>query len=148
MALSFRTLLGLGIDFRQCQQQMFGRDELVFHRVGFVLGRFEHLVEFPAGLRRRAAGNVGEMAQLGLDDLVELSAVDAELIEDRADDAVVFRQQCGQQVQRVDLRMAAVGGQFLRRATASWALRVSLSKRNAMVVHSPCHNSGRLHWLP
>ncbi len=35
-------------------------------------------------------------------------------------------------MQRVDLRMSAIGGQFLRPATASWALRVSLSNRNAM----------------
>ena len=42
-------------------------------------------------------------------------------------------QQRGQQVQRLDLRIAALGRQLLRaRCTASWALIVSLSNRKAM----------------
>ena len=93
---------------------MLGRDELVLHRVGFALGGFEHLVQFRAQLRRRAAGDVGEMAQFGLDDLVQLRAIDADLVQDRPDDAVLFGQQRGQQVQRIDLRIAAIGRQRLR----------------------------------
>ena len=54
------------------------------------------------------------MAQFGLNDLVQLPPVDADPIEDRPDDALAFGQQRRQQVQRVDLRMAAVGRQFLR----------------------------------
>ena len=134
--VELQDVLGLRVDLRQRQQQMLGRDELVLHRVGFALGRFEHLVQLAADLRRRAAGDAGEMAQFGLDDLVQLAAVDADAVEDRADDAVALGQQRGQQVQRVDLRMPAIGRQFLRRATASWALSVSLSNRNAMIANN------------
>ncbi len=88
--VEFQDVFRLGIDFREGQQQMFGRDELVFHRVGFALGGFEHQVEFPAALRRRSARDVGEMAQFGLDDFIELRPIDADLVEDRPDDAVVF----------------------------------------------------------
>ena len=84
-----------------------------------------------------AAGDVGEMAQFGLDDLVQLPPVDADPIEDRPDDAVGLGQQGRQQVQRVDLCVAAVGRQLLGPRTASWAFNVSLSKRNAMIVWSP-----------
>ncbi len=93
---------------------MLGRDELVFHGVGLALGRFEDTLEFLAELCGCAAGDAGEMAQFGLNDAIQLAAVDADAVEDRADDAVVFRQQGGQQVQRIDLRIAPVGRQFLR----------------------------------
>ena len=91
------------------------------------------LVQFAADLRRRAARDVGEMAQFGLDDLVELSAIDADAFEDRPDDAVVFRQQRGQQVQRVDLRMAAIGGQFL-------CPRHGLLGLQGQFVETKCHS--------
>ena len=64
--VELQDVLGLRVDLRQRQQQMLGRDELVLHRVGLALGGFEHLVQLAAELRRRAAGDVGEMAQLGL----------------------------------------------------------------------------------
>ena len=132
--IELQYVLSLRVDLRQRQEQVFGRDELILHRVGFALGGFEHAVQLGAELRRRPAGDFGEMAQFGLDDALQLAAVDADAVEDRADDAIGFHYQRRQQVQRVDLRVAAVGRQFLRRATASWALSVSLSKRNAIVV--------------
>ena len=91
--VELQDVFGLRVDLRKRQQQVFGRDELVLHGVGFALGGFEHLVEFPANLRRRPARRAGEMAQFGLNDLVELSAIDADAFEDRPDDAVVFRKQ-------------------------------------------------------
>ncbi len=133
MALSFRIFFAFESIFVEHQEQMLGRDELVLHRVGFALGGFEHAVQFAAHLRRCAAGDLGKMAQLSLDDLVQLPAVDADAVEDRADDAFALCQECRQQVERVDLRVAAVGGKLLRLATASWAFKVSLSKRNAMI---------------
>ena len=70
--VEFQDVFGLGIDFRQSQKQMLGRDELVFHRLGFALGGFQNFVQFRTQLRRRSAGDFGKMAQFGLDDLIEL----------------------------------------------------------------------------
>ena len=42
--IEFQDVFGLGIDFGKCKQQMLGRDELVFHGLGFALGGFEDLV--------------------------------------------------------------------------------------------------------
>ena len=85
-------------------------------------------------LRRRSARNVGEMAQFGLNDLIELLAVDADPLEDRSDDAIVFCQQRRQQVQRVDLRIAAIGRQFLRPCHRLLGLQ-------GQFVESKCHSS-------
>ncbi len=52
--------------------------------------------------------------------------------------------QRGQQMQRLDLRIAAIGGQFLARWTASWALMVSLSKRNGHDRFVRCNSRRQL----
>jgi hypothetical protein len=130
--VELQDVLGLGIDLRQRQEQVLGRDELVLHRIGFALGSFEDAAEFLAQLRRRAARHAGEMAQFGLHDFVQLAAVDADAIEDRADDAVVFGQERRQQVQRVDLRMPAVGRQLLGASHRLLGLE-------RLFVESKCH---------
>ena len=114
MALSFRTFLAFESTFVRASSRCSVETNSSFIASASRWAASSTLVQFAADLRRRPAGDVGEMAQFGLDDLVQLPAVDADAIEDRADDAVVFGQQRGQQVQRVDLRMAAIGGQFLR----------------------------------
>ena len=63
---------GLALDLGHGQQEVFGGDELVLHRVGFALGGLQHAASSPgstaAGPRRRP----WRMAQLGLDDPIEL----------------------------------------------------------------------------
>ena len=112
--VEFQDVLGLRIDLGQRQQQVFGRDELVFHRVGFALGGFEHLVEFSAesaaGPRPTRGRNVPVRPARSCP---SCPPVDADAIEDRPHDAVIFRKQRCQQVQRVDLGMAAIRRKFL-----------------------------------
>ena len=42
--VEFQDVLGLRIDLRQRQQEVFGRDELVLHHVGLALGGLQHVV--------------------------------------------------------------------------------------------------------
>src|SRR5690349_18940113 len=53
------------------------------------------------------------MSQLGVDDASKLLLIDADLVEDRPDNAFRFSHQRGQQMQRIDLRVTAIGCQFL-----------------------------------
>ena len=76
--VQLEDVLGLGIDFGQGQQEMLGGDELVFHRVGFALGGLQHARQFAAGLRGRAAADLGQSLQLGADDAFQLRAIGAD----------------------------------------------------------------------
>ena len=99
-------LLGLGIDLGQGQQQVLGRDELVFHRVGLALGSFQHSDEFVARLRRRSATDFRQPLQFAADDAIQLHAVRADFFQERRDHAFGFFEQGLKQMQRLDLRMA------------------------------------------
>ncbi len=118
--VELEDVTGFGIDFGQGEQEVFGGDEVVFHGAGFALGGFEDLAEglADAGMAFGAA-DFGEMAEFGFDDAIELGAVDADFFQERLDDAFVFAEQRGQQVEGVDLLLAVVGGEFLARWTAS-----------------------------
>ncbi len=105
---------GLGVDLGEGEQQVLGRGELVLHRVGLFLGGFEHLDGALAEAGHRPARGLGQVAEFGVEDALELAYVRADFFEDRADNAVGFGHQRGQQVDRFDLRVAAIGGQFLR----------------------------------
>ena len=112
--VEFEDVAGLGIDLRQGEQQVFRRNELVFHGGGQSLGRFENIHQAFTRLRGRPAGDPRQMAEFGLDDLIELAAIDADLIEQRPGNALSLGQKGGQQVQGVDLRIAAIGSELLR----------------------------------
>ena len=114
MALSFRTFLAFESTFASASSRCSVETNSSFIASASRWAASSTRLEFLAELRRRAARNLGEMAQFGLDDLIQLPAVDADAFEDRPDDAVVFRQQRRQQVQRIDLRMPPIGRQFLR----------------------------------
>ena len=107
--VELEDVFGFGIDFGEGQQQVLGGDEVVFHRAGFALGGFEHLrkIGAEAGMDFRAA-DFGEMAEFGFDDAIELGAVDADFFQERLDDAFLFAEQRGQQVER--RRLAAGRG--------------------------------------
>ena len=92
---------------------MLGRDELVLHAVGFGLGGVEHFGEGRADAGSGAAGGLGLVRELGVDDLFELRGVSTDFFEHGADDAAVFGQQRGEQVDRLDLRIAPLGGELL-----------------------------------
>ena len=93
---------------------MLGRDELVFHRVGLALGRFEDLDEFGAGCGDPPPDILGKWPNSACDDPIELPAIDADLVEDRADDTLSLGRERGQQVERIDLGIAPIGRQLLR----------------------------------
>src|SRR6185295_3527321 len=59
-------------------------------------------------------GDLGQVPKLSFDDAVKLLSVDADLFQDRLDDAFRLGDQGRQQMQRVDLWIAAVGSQLLR----------------------------------
>ena len=85
MALSLRTFLALESTLASASSKMLGRDELVLHRVGLALGRFEHAGSSPRlGCGGDPPLTLGKRLQFGCDDAVELRAVDADLVEQRA----------------------------------------------------------------
>ena len=87
--------------FGDREQQVLGRDELVFEAGGLVEGALEHLVErrgeVHSLLHAVGLGQVGEQVTgFGGDGV----GMDAGLFEDRAHDAVVLLYQGNQQVER------------------------------------------------
>ena len=92
------------------EQQVLGRDVLVAERLRFLLGLVEDLVQLARERRLRVA-LLGNRAVSALDLLAELRDVDAELLEDGHDDALVLRQQGEQQMEVVDERIAGAPGQ-------------------------------------
>ena len=112
--IQFKYIASFRINLCQRQQQMLGRDEIVLQRAGFLLGRFENLAQRVADRRRPGgAAYFGQVVQLRLDNAIELPAVGADFFQQRFDNALVLGQQRGEQVQRLDLRIAMIGGQFL-----------------------------------
>ena len=126
-------VLGFRLRASEGEQQVLGGDELVLHAVGFGLGGVEDFLQRGTRARLGSAARLRQMLELRLDDLVELVDVGADFFEHRPDDARCLRRQRREQMHRLDLRIPSVGGEFLRATTASWALMVSLSKRNAMI---------------
>ena len=90
---------------------MLDRNELVLHRSRFFHGPFEDGHELPIGIRLRATADLGPALELGAHLLLELRDIDADLFEDRAGDAVGFVEESREEVQRVDLRVAALAGE-------------------------------------
>ncbi len=93
---------------------MLGRDEFVFHGGAFALRRFEHLRELLRGLRRCAARRFRKAIQLGFDNRVELRAVDADFVQKWPRDAFRLCQERGEQMKRINLRIASIGRDLLR----------------------------------
>ena len=73
------------------------------------------------------------MAQFGLDNAVQLGSIDADAVEHRSGDAVALGEHGRQEVQRVDLRMPAVGRQRLRSGNGLLGL-------DGQFVETKCHN--------
>ena len=86
--VELEDVLGLGVDFGQGQQEVFGGDELVLHGVGLALGGLQHAGQFAAGLRGRAAADLGQPLQLAADDSFQLPAIGADLLQQRRDHAL------------------------------------------------------------
>ena len=107
-------ILGLRLRAGERQQQVLRRDELVLHAVGLGLGGFEHFLQRGAGAGRRAAAGLGEVRELGIHDGFQLAGVRPDLVEDRPDDAAFLGQQRGEQVHRLNLRIARLGRKLLR----------------------------------
>ncbi len=140
--VELEDVLGLRVDLRQGQQQMFGRDELVLHRVGLALGRFQHADQLAARLRRRSAADLRQPLQFAAHDAIKLPAVRADLFQERCDDAFVFVKQCRSRCSGSICALPRSAASDCALATASWPLIVSLSNRNAMTDFS-----GRELWL-
>ena len=125
---------GLGVDLGQGQQQVLGRDELVLHGVGLALGGLQHADGLLARAAAGAAGDLGEVAQLGLDDPLQLR-------RDWCRSAPAAGRRClalGEQAEPAGAAARSARGRGppasdCAAATASWALIVSLSKRKAML---------------
>ena len=112
--VQLENVLGLGIDLGQGEQEVFGGNELVFHRIGLALGSFQHSDEFVARLRRRSATDFRQPLQFAADDAIQLHAVRADFFQERRDNAFGFFEQGLKQMKRLDLRVALVGRKRLR----------------------------------
>ena len=139
--VELEDILGLRVDLRECQEEVLGGDELVLHGVGLALGGLQHADQFTAGLRGRSAADLGQALQLAADDAFQLRTVGADAIQQRRDHAVGFAQESFQQVERLDLGMALVGGQRLGVGDGLLAF-----DREFFVAK--CHSNGPLSRLP
>ncbi len=145
MALSFRTFLAFESTLVRASSRCSVETNSSFIVVGLALGGLEHLDQArgrAAAARRRRPW--AKWPSSACDDLVELAAIDADLVEERPDDAVALAPAA---------RPAGAAGRSAgcrgrrpapaRAGTASWALIVSLSKRNAMLIRSLSKNRRR-----
>ena len=105
-------VLRLRRHLRQRQQQVVGRDKLVLHLVRFSGGRLEDLDQFLIRLRLGAPRHLGQMREFGLDDPFEVTAVGADLLEQRPHNALALGQKRLDEVDRGDLGVAPVGREF------------------------------------
>ena len=106
----------IALQLRHGQQQMLGGDVLVLEIGGFLEGAVQKLV---GGLReRRPARPPPETLGRRLDLAVRLAQhglrTDADLLQHRRDDAFFVLQQRRQQMDRQQLRIAVLGGEFVR----------------------------------
>src|SRR5580704_14172678 len=92
---------------------MLDGNEVVLHRIGFAMRGVEDLHQTAGRLRRSPATRTRQVTQFGLYDSIKLLAVGADLLHDRREDAFLLRDQRGKQVQRLDLRISAVGSELL-----------------------------------
>ena len=81
-AVEFEQSLGLVFDFRDGEQQVFGRYELVLHAVGDVGGLVQHL----HGLGRNSdlhasSTDLRDAIEFAIDHILKLTEVDANLVE-------------------------------------------------------------------
>jgi hypothetical protein len=90
-----------------------GRDVLVLEPVGFLLGGGKDVLGRSGDARLRAGG-LGEPLQLGVDDLADPVGVGADLLEQRVDDALLLAEQGRENVNRENLGVVPLAGQFLR----------------------------------
>ena len=115
MALSLRMFLAFESTLARASSRCSVETNSSFMASASRCGGLEHAAQLRAGLRRRAAGLLGQPLQLGLDDAFQLRPVGADPLQERRDHAVALAQQGRQQVQRLDLRIARFGGERLRR---------------------------------
>ena len=122
------------VDFRQCQHQVFGRDVGVLHlfcrRERFV----KHFSQRVADRRlRRRPGHLWQPIDFTVQDASDLWQVDANLLHQGRDDAVLFFDQRGQQMQRLDLLVPVVLSKLLRLLDSFLCL-------DCQLVESKCHD--------
>ena len=114
--VELEEVFGFGFGFGEGEQEMLGRDEVVFHRRGFFLRRFEDLAQGGAeAWLGDCATLLGQMIQFAFDHPIEIAAVNADFFQERPDDAFILGQQRGEQMQRIDLRIAVLGSELLAR---------------------------------
>src|SRR5581483_435131 len=104
-ARAFQQVPALGsLGLREREQQVLGRHELVAQRLGFLLGAIEDAVQLPreGRLRVRLARIA---ARLGGDAVAQGLDADAELVQQRRDDAFVLVEEGAQQMGVVDQRV-------------------------------------------
>ena len=105
-----QDVLSRATDFHQRQQQVFGGNEFILHRLRFALGGCQHLGQILAHFGCRAATDAGIMLQFGFEHFLELPAVDTNLLQDRHDNPLRLAQHGREKMKRVDFRVAV----FLR----------------------------------
>ena len=111
-ALSFEEFLAR-VDLRQAQQEVFGRDELVLHRVGLALGGVEHRSQVGTeGLL--AAGHPGQGVQALVGGLLDLRGIDADAFQEGPDDLLLGIEEGRQQVERLDLLVSSLAARTVR----------------------------------
>ena len=99
-----------------CQQKVLGRNVLIFEVIGFLERLFQKLVDLRrhGRLVRAAAGNFGQL----VDFLVDLGegglGADANFLEHGRNDAFFVFDERGQEVDRHELGIAVLGGEFAR----------------------------------
>ena len=91
---------------------MIGRDKLVLHRGRLGRRRLEHLDQLLIRLRLCPSRYLRQVRQFRLDDPLEMTAVDADLLEQRPNDPLPLGDEAMQEMDRRHLRVAAAAGQL------------------------------------
>ena len=114
-ALSQNLLRRIPLQVRDGKQQVLGGDVFVFE-VGSLLERLlEQFIDFirKRGLRR-LAGHFRKLFQLVVDVAQHGLRADPDFFEHRRNNAFLVFKQRGEQVKRPQLRIAVLGGEFVR----------------------------------
>ena len=101
--MAAQQLAGLVLGRGEREQQVFGGDVLVLHRVGFAEGRLERAGQRGVDLRLGTAVDLGLPLEEQLDGLEQRVDRDSELLEYGHRAALGLREQRTQQVRRLDL---------------------------------------------
>ena len=105
--------LGVVLRLRQGEQHVLGGDVLVAEPVGLLVGDAEDLLRAAVHADLRA-GRAGQTLQALLHEVAQVGKVDADLLQQRLNDALLLFQQRSQHVNGEDFGVVALLGNLLR----------------------------------